>query len=32
MRFFGTALVFIVVLYGVDLHFYDGRYKGGIYH
>jgi hypothetical protein len=32
MRFFGAALVCIAVLYGVDAHFYDGRYKGGVEH
>jgi hypothetical protein len=30
MRFFGAALVCIAVLYGVDAHFYDGRYKGSV--
>ena len=30
MRFLGAALVCIAVLYGVDAHFFDGRYKDGI--
>jgi len=30
MRFLGAGLVCIAVLYGVDAHFFDGRYKDDI--